>query len=105
MKSSLEMFSCCHACWYSGAIESVKSCGDRPGGLGGLLHLLAVLVGAGEEVDVVAEQAVPASDGVADDGGVRVAEVRLGGDVVDGGGEEVVAHDGILSKNGERTAG
>ncbi len=65
----------------------------QAGGLGGLLHLLAVLVGAREEVHVVAEQAVPASDRVADDGGVGVAEVRLCGDVVDGGGEEVVAHD------------
>ena len=49
-----------------------------------LLHLLAVLVGAGEELDVVAEQAVPAGERVADDRGVRVAEVRLGVDVVDG---------------------
>ena len=63
------------------------------GGFRGLLHLLAVLVGAGEEVHVLAEQAVPASDGIADDGGVGVAEVRLCGDVVNRCGEEVVGHD------------
>src|SRR6185436_14458142 len=70
----------------------------------GLSDLLAVLVGARQEVDVLAQQPVPSGDGITDDGGVRVAEMRLGGDVIDGCGEEVVAHDGILSKNGERTA-
>ena len=60
MKSSLEMFS-----WLP---RLLVQRGDRvgevlrrqAGGLGGLLHLLAVLVGAREEVHVVAEQAVPA---------------------------------------------
>jgi hypothetical protein len=34
-----------------------------------------------------------------------MTEVRLCRDVVDGGGEEVVAHDWILSKNGEQRLG
>ena len=59
--------------------------GDRVGellrrqarGIGGLLDLQPVLVGAGEELHVVAEQPVPAGERVADDGGVGVAEVRL----------------------------
>ena len=56
--------------------------------LGGRLdHLDAVLVGAGEEERVVAGQAVIAGDGVGADGGVNVAEVRLGVGVVDGGGD------------------
>jgi hypothetical protein len=53
------------------------------GGLGDLLDLEAVLVGAGHVLDVVAEQAVPAGERVADDRGVRVAEVGLGVHVVD----------------------
>ena len=48
-----------------------------------LLDLLAVLVGAGEELDVVAEQAVPAGERVADDRRVGVADVRFVVDVVD----------------------
>ena len=54
------------------------------GGVGGLLNLQAVLVGAGEEVDVLAEQALPAAQGVTHDGCVRMAEVRLGVDVING---------------------
>ena len=44
-------------------------------GLGRPLHLEAVLVGAGEEEDVVAEQAVPAGQGVGGDRRVGVADV------------------------------
>jgi hypothetical protein len=57
------------------------------GGGGAALDLLAVLVGAGEEEGVVAEQAVAAGDDVGDDGGVGVADVRARVDVVDRGGE------------------
>ena len=57
------------------------------GGGGGALDLLAVLVGAGEEEGVVAEQAVAAGDDVGGDGGVGVADVRARVDVVDRGGE------------------
>ena len=67
----------------------------QAGGGGVLLHFQAVLVGAGQEVDVVAAQAVPARQRVADDGGVGVAEVRLRRDVIDGSGEEA-AHDRAL---------
>ena len=56
--------------------------GDAGGG-GGALDLLAVLVGAGEEEGVVAEQAVAAGDDVGRDGGVGVADVRARVDVVD----------------------
>jgi hypothetical protein len=44
------------------------------GGVGGLLDLEAVLVGAGEELHVVAQQPVPARERVADDRRVRVPE-------------------------------
>ena len=66
--------------------------GRLAGSVGGLLDLEAVFVGAGEVVDVVTQQAVPASEGVADDGGVRMTEVWSGVDVVDRGGEEVALH-------------
>ena len=55
--------------------------------LGGLDHLDAVLVGAGEEKRVVAGQAVIAGNRVSAEGGVDVAEMRLGVGVVDGGGD------------------
>ncbi len=67
-----------------------------PGGLGGLLDLEAVLVGAGDVLDVLAEQPVPAGERVADDRGVRVAEVRLGVDVVDRGGDVEAGHASTL---------
>ena len=54
---------------------------------GGALDLLAVLVGAGEEEGVVAEQAVAAGDDVGRDGRVGVADVRARVDVVDRGSE------------------
>jgi hypothetical protein len=57
------------------------------GGSGGALDLLAVLVSAGEEEGVVAEQAVAAADDVGGDGGVSVADVRARVDVVNGGRE------------------
>ncbi len=53
------------------------------GGVGGALDVEAVLVGSGEEQDVVAEQSSPARQRVTDDGGVGVPEVRFGVDVVD----------------------
>ena len=53
------------------------------GGVGGALDVEAVLVGPGEEQDVVAEQPSPARQRVTDDGGVGVPEVRFGVDVVD----------------------
>ena len=52
-----------------------------------LEDLLAMLVGTGEEVGTVAVEPVPTRQEVADDGGVGVAEMRLGVDVVDRGGD------------------
>ena len=57
------------------------------GGDGGALDLLPVLVGAGEEEDVLAEEAVAAGEDVGDDGGVGVADVGACVDVVDRGGD------------------
>ena len=105
MKSSLEMFELLPRLLIQRGDRVGELLRRQPGGLGGLLNLLAVLVGAGEEVHVVAEQAMPAGERVADDRRVGVAEVRLGVDVVDRGGEVVVAHDWILSRNGERRLG
>jgi len=51
--------------------------------LGGAGDLLAVLVGAGEEVRPVAREPVVAGDGVAADGRVDVPDVRLAVGVVD----------------------
>ena len=62
------------------------------GGVGGALDLLAVLVGAGEEEGVVAEQAMAPGEDVRDDGGIGVADVGARVDVVDRRGEiELVA--------------
>ena len=60
--------------------------------LRGLFDLLPVLVHADEEVHVVAAQAPIARDRVRADLLVRVAEVWVAVRVVDGGGEEVLAH-------------
>ena len=57
------------------------------GGGGGALDFLAVLVGAGEEEGVVAEEAVAAGDDVSRNGRVGVADVRARVDVVDRSGE------------------
>ena len=57
--------------------------GGEPGLLGRLGHLQAVLVGAGEEVRVVAEQAVPAGERVGDHRRVGVPDVGRVVDVVD----------------------
>jgi len=58
------------------------------GGRCGALHLLAVLVGPGEEEGVVAQQAMASRDDIGGDGGVGVADVGAGVDVVDRRGEE-----------------
>ena len=56
---------------------------------GGLGDLLAVLVHAGQELDVVARGAAEARLDVGEQGAVRGAQVRRGVDVVDRGGDEV----------------
>ena len=62
-------------------------------GIGGLLNFEAMFVGAGEEVDVVAREPVPASQGIGNDGGVCVAEVRLRIDVINGGCQRKSRHN------------
>ena len=54
-------------------------------GLGLIFDLLAVLVGAGQEHDVIARQALVACHRVGCHGAVGVADVELVGGVVDGG--------------------
>ena len=63
----------------------------EPARLGGLGDLGAVLVGAGEEEDVVALLAMEAGEDVGGDRRVGVTQMRLAVDVVDRGGD-VVAH-------------
>ena len=53
------------------------------GGLRGALHLLAVLVGAGEHHGIVPLHALEARDGLGGHGGVRVADVGRGIHVVE----------------------
>jgi hypothetical protein len=55
----------------------------------GLQHLHAVLVGAGEEEDVVAVEAHEAGDGVGRDRLVGMADMRRAVGIGDGGGEIV----------------
>ena len=68
-------------------------------GLPGLvLNLLAVLVGAGEEHDVLAPETVVAGQGVGGHGAVGVADMELVGGIVDGGGDiELLVFHGSLS--------
>ena len=73
------------------ALRSASSCGVDPLALGRELDRLPVLVGAGEEEDVLAALAHVPGEHVGGHRRVRVAEVRLGVDVVDRGGD-VVAH-------------
>ena len=56
-------------------------------GLGLIFDLLAVLVGAGQEHDVIARQALVARHRVGRHGTVGVADVELIGRVIDGGGD------------------
>ncbi len=60
-------------------------------------HLLAVLIGAGEEERLPAGEAVEAGDGIGADGRVGVPEVRLARGVVDGRGdvEGALGHAGV----------
>jgi hypothetical protein len=61
-------------------------------GLGRPLDLEPMLVGAGQEEGVVAQQAVPAGEGIGDDGGVGVSDVRCVVDVVDRGRHVIAGH-------------
>ena len=62
------------------------SCFGRP------RHLLAVLIGAGEEEHLVADQTVPTGQRIGGERGVRVADVGGVIDVIDRGRDVVAAH-------------
>ena len=64
-----------------------------------VLNLLAVLVGAGQEHDVIALHPLEAGQRIAGHGGVAVADVQLVAGVVDGGGDVkcfMLAHGNML---------
>ena len=56
-------------------------------GGGGVHDLVAVLVGAGLEAHLLAQEAVEAGQGIGHHRSVGVADVGLGVDVIDGRGE------------------
>ena len=65
---------------------------------GGLLHLLAVLVGAGQEIDVVAVEPLEPGNGVGRDRLIGVADMRHAVRVGNGGGDvkrRFVGHLGL----------
>ena len=74
----------------------------QPVGLGRPLHLEAVLVGAGEEEGVVAEQPVPPGQGVGGDRRVGVADVGHVVDVVDRRRHVEAGHGGNTTEAGGR---
>ena len=100
MKSSLAMSRSAQAAANRGASWSVHSLGREPVLLGGPGHLLAVLVGAGEEEDVVADQPVPAGQGVGVDRRVGVADVGRVVHVVDRGGDVEAGHCPVAYRPG-----
>ncbi len=65
--------------------------GGNAGLLGLVLDLLAVLIGAGEEHHVVALKPLEPGHGVRCHGTIGVADMQLGGRVVNGGGNIVVS--------------
>ncbi len=69
-------------------------------GEGGLLDLAAVLVGAREEVDVVADLPVKTNGYVGRRGRVRMADVRHVVHVVDGSGDVEPAHGRAILTDG-----
>jgi hypothetical protein len=69
--------------------------GRFPGAPGGSLHVDAMLVGTGGEHGVEAPHALKALDRIRRDGGVGVADVRSGIDVVDGGRQVVFHFDSV----------
>ena len=62
------------------------------GGRGGLDDLVPVFIGAGLHAGVFAEHAVEALEGVGHDGGVRMAQMRAGVDIVDGRCDVIAFH-------------
>ena len=68
---------------FAGHIVHILLGGDA-GGFGLFLDLLAVLVGAGLKIHIVAAQALEAADGVGQDDLIGVSDVRLAGGIGDG---------------------
>ena len=68
---------------FAGHVVHILLGGDA-GGFGLFLDLLAVLVGAGLKIHVVAAQALEAADGVGQDDLIGVSDVRLAGGIGDG---------------------
>ena len=60
--------------WRNGIGERLGRCASS---VGSLLNLEAVFVGASEEIHIVAQQSVPASKRIANDGGVCMSQVWL----------------------------
>ena len=73
------------------AFRSASSCGEIPSRCGRDLDRLAVLVGPGEEENVLSALAHMAGKHVGGQGRIGVAQVRLGVDVVDRRGD-VIGH-------------
>ena len=67
-----------------------------------LLHLLPVLIDAGEEKNVVAFQPVIAREHIGEHLLVSVADVRRAVGVVDGGGDEESGHVGAIRAEARR---
>ncbi len=82
--------------WKRGTLRSTSSRGVSLLLAGGLLHLDAVLVGAGEEEDVVAVEPHEAGDRVGRDRLVGVADMRHAVGIGDRGGEVIVGLVGHL---------
>ena len=75
--------------WKRGTLRSASARGVRPSLRRGLLHLDAVLVGAGEEEHVVAVEPHEARDGVGRDRLVGVADMRRAVRIGDRGGDVI----------------
>ena len=76
MKSSFEQFIRFTIASKRGTLRSTQLSRGQPLLGGGLLDLLAVLVGAGEEIDVVAVEPHEARDGIGGDRFIGMADMR-----------------------------
>ena len=89
MKSSFEQFIRSTMARKRGTLRSSNSRGGQALARGGLLDLLAVLVGAGEEKDVVAVEPHEARDRVGRDRLIGVADMRHAVRIGDRGGDVI----------------